>query len=317
MMAQDPSHNGFSDIFVTKLTTDLSTIIASTFLGGTENDQLYQIATDSNNNIFTVGISFGAGYATTVGAYDQTGNGQNDLVISKLSNNLATLSASTYIGTTANEQNPAIAIDSNDNVFVFGATYSISYPIAGPVFDTVGDTLGDGIISKFSNDLTTLTASTYLGSGGMDFADGETAIAIDANDNIYVVGQTTSANYPTTLGAYDTSYAGGTDSVITKINNNLTSILASSFIGGIEFDLVTNIHIDGTDVLIVGGTDSADYPTTAGAYETSINGSTFKGIVSVFDTNLSALNQSTFIGGSSQNNLFDITTNTQGQIIIG
>ena len=116
---------------------------------------------------------------------------------------------------------------------------------------------------------------------------------------MFVAGRTFSSDYPTTDGAYDTTYnGGGSDVFVSKLDNNLSTLVTSTFIGGRTDDDAYALAIDSSgDVFVAGYTYSLDYPTTEGAFDTTYNGSDV--FVSKLDNNLSTLLSSTFIGGGS------------------
>ncbi len=155
----------------------------------------------------------------------------------------------------------------------------------------------DSFISKLNSGLTSLLASTLLGGYSDDCSK---AMAIDGGGNVYVTGETVSPNFPTTDGAYATSYNRGTrDVFISKFNNALTSLTASTYLGGHANDYGKAIVVD-TDgnIYVAGSTVSKDFPTTPDAYDPSPNGDSDV-FVSMFNGGLSKMLLSTLLGWDS------------------
>ncbi len=280
--AYDTSHSiNEPDVFVSKLSSNLTSLLASTYLSGSSGGFGFSMVTDSSGNIYVTGQAFSSGFPTTTGAYDTSYN-YDDAFVSKLSSDLTSLLASTYLGGSSGESSRSIVLDSDGNVYVTGYTDSSDFPITAGSYDTSYNGGDDVFISKLNKDLTSLLASTYLGGSSEDQS---CYIAIDTDGNIYTTGLTWSSNFPTTTGAYDNSYK---NIFVSKLNVGLTIILASTYFGGTDGDYTESITISPSgNVYVTGLTSSSNFPTTSGAYDTSNNGSSDV-FVSKLDGNLSA-----------------------------
>ena len=185
------------------------------------------ITIDPSGNIFVTGETHSSDFPTTTGAYDTSYNGSgdeysSDVFVSKLNSTLTTLLASTYLGGSFSDWANSMAIDSEGNVYVTGKANSLNFPTTTGAYDTSYNDYSDSFISKLSGDLTTLLASTYL--GGLSIGN---SIAVDSGGNIYVAGATSSKNFPTTTGAYDTSY-NKDDAFVSKFDSNLSASSTTS-----------------------------------------------------------------------------------------
>lgn len=291
-----------ANIFISRLNSDLSILIASTYLGGNNSDQGYGIAVDSSADVYVVGRTYSKNFPTTKDAYDSSYNDDKnfDVVVSKLDGNLSNLLASTYLGGSDTDYPTSIVIGSDGNVYVSGVTESLDFPTSENAYDTSHNCVDDAFwgyglidifVSKLDSDLKNILASTYLGGSYPSFCNFAT---LDSVGNIYVAGWTASENFPTTKGAYDDSYndsyVGSADAIVSKLNGNLTKLLASTFLGGSGKDFGDSLALDlNRNVYVTGNTDSIDFPVTPDAYNTSYEeGSRYNSFVSKFDSNLSA-----------------------------
>jgi len=323
--AFDETFDGDRDVFVTKLDSNLSILLASTYIGGRSCEFGYAIALDSSDNVFVTGETCPPNYPTTTGAFDETHNGLKDVFVTKLDNNLSILLASTFIGGSTSDSALAITLDSSGNVLVTGRTTSPNYPTTTGAFDETLNGSFDVFVTKLKSDLSgPLLASTFIGGTGFDFGF---AIALDSSDNVFVTGQTTLPDYPTTTGAFDETFDGDVDVFVTKLKNDLSGpLLASTFIGGFEDERGFAIALDSSDnVFVTGRTTSPNYPTTTGAFDETHNGDfTDDVFVTKLKSDLSGpLLASTFIGGgisdsgrSFGDTGFAITLDSSGNVFV-
>jgi len=220
----DSSYNGGDDAFVSKLSHDGSTLIYSTYLGGGNYDYGWGIAVDSSENAYVTGWTFSTDFPTPSG-YDSSYNGFDDAFVSKLSHDGSTLIYSTYLGGGYNDRGLGIAVDSSENAYVTGYTYSSDFPTSSAYDSSLGGD-EDAFVSKLSHDGSSLIYSTYLGGGNDDRGYG---IAVDSSGNAYVTGWTFSTDFPTPSG-YDSSYNGGyDDAFVSKLSSDGSTLIYSTY----------------------------------------------------------------------------------------
>ncbi len=305
--------SSYGDAFVSKLSGDLTHLLASTYLGGSSNDRACSLAIDSGGNICVTGETWSTDFPITMGAYDASYNGgDRDIFVSKLSGDLTRLLASTYLGGTSADYADFMAIKSSGEIYVTGYTWSTDFPTTRGAYGT-SCSIEDGFVSKLNGDLTCLLASTYLGGTGGDCAS---SMAINSDGNVYVVGYSRSADFPTTRGAYDTSY-NIVDGFVSKLNGDLTRLLASTYLGGSNYDYVNSITIDsGGNVYVAGETGSTDFPTTPGVYQTTNKEGSTSAFVSKMSGDLARLLASTYLGGASYDSCRSLAIDADGDIYV-
>ncbi len=313
--AYDTAGNGRWDVFVSKFNNGLTSLLASTFLGRNSDEYGYSIAIDAGGNVYVTGETLSPDFPTTPGAYDTSYNrGYHDAFVSKFNSGLTSLLASTFLGGGSGDYGRSIAVDAGGNVFVTGNTGSKDFPATSGVY-TIAHNGGndDAFVSKLNSGLTSLLASTFLGGNSNDYGK---SIVLDGGGNVYVTGETVSPNFPTTAGAYDTAGNGRWDVFVSKFNSELTSLLASTFLGGISNDYGKSIAIDaGGNVYVAGTTHSTDFPTTAGVCDTSSHGDG-NVFVSKLNSGLTSLLVSTFQGGSRSDYGNSIAIDAAGNVYV-
>jgi len=246
-------YTGPGDGFATILSNDLSTLIASTFIGniGT-NGYIQSIQINNNDDVYISGSTNSDNFPTTPGAFDETYNGfSSDCFIAKLNSDLSSLLSSTYFGGGESE-GCACTLNDNSNVFLTGYTFSEDFPITSGVFDETLNGNSDAFISILNSELSSLISSTYLGGSSSDDAN---CISIDSDGKIFISGSSASPNFPTTTPAFDTLHNGEYDIFISKLSNDLTSLEASSFLGGEGTETGYSLAINDDDELFVYGSN--------------------------------------------------------------
>ena len=278
-------------------------LVYSTYLGGANNDNASAVAVDAAGNAYVTGITASAtNFPTTAGAFQTTLGGGSDAFVTKLNPTGTALIYSTFLGGSDFDTGVGIAVDASGNAYVTGSTASTNFPTTAGAFQTTlagpgGGSLTDAFVTKLNPTGTALVYSTYL--GGRDFDNGE-EVAVDAAGNAYVTGRTSSTDFPTTVAAFQTTSAGGGDAFVTKLNSTGSALVYSTFLGGAESsDGGFGIAVDALgNAYVTGLTNSTDFPTTAGAFQTTSSGGT-DAFVTKLNPAGSALVYSTFLGGSS------------------
>jgi hypothetical protein len=223
-----------------------------------------------------------------VGTYDHS----KPLVIDPV------LAYSTYLGGSREDTGSFIAVDASGNAYVIGATTG-AFPVTAGAFQT---TFGGGIynvfVAKLNSTGTALVYSTYLGGSGYDVGGG---IAVDLSGNAYVTGQTSSSNFPTTAGAFQTTFSASSSAFVAKLSSAGSSLLYSTYLGGSSFSIAggNGIAIDSSGNAYVTGRTTGSFPTTAGAVQTTFGGGfNDDAFVAELNPTGTALIYSTYLGGS-------------------
>ncbi|HEY6872713.1 MAG TPA: RHS repeat-associated core domain-containing protein [Geobacteraceae bacterium] len=152
----------------------------------------------------------------------------------------------------------AIAVDGSSNIFVTGNSGPSVCPLTAGAYDSSSIGSSGLFIVKVDADLQNVPALAFLGGSGMD--EGH-ALTVDGSGNVFIAGATNSADFPTTFDGYDTSYNGAGDAFVAKLDNNLQTFLAGTFLGGSGNDDITLMEIStGGYISVVGTTTSTDFP---------------------------------------------------------
>ncbi len=295
---------GFLTPFVSKLDPTGSTLLYSTYLG--TDGEGFGIAVDASGDAYVTGESYAASFPTTPGCYqptNPTGPALPHVIVCELNPAASTLLYSTYLAGSTGEEAEAIALDSQNNAYITGYTFSANFPVTPGAFLTLLPASQSIFISKLRlKGLGTadLIYSTFLagsnGGGGQDTGRG---VAVDQAGDAYVTGYTLSAIFPTTAGAYQTAYGGGGDAFVAKLNPSGTGLVYSTYLGGSALEFGSGIALDPSgDAYIMGETRSPNFPVTPNAFQPALNGP-INAMVAVLNSSGSNLIYSTYLGGNN------------------
>ncbi len=266
-----PPPAGSPDAFVTELDAG-GALAYSTFLGGTDYDEGDGIGLDSSGNAYVTGLTSSENFPTTTGAFQGALAGALDAFVTKLDPTGTGPVYSTYLGGAGSDLGYEIAVGSSGNAYVTGLTGSRDFPTTRGASQTeYGGGYSDAFVTALNATGTAPVYSTYLGGAGDDQGDG---IAVDTSGNAYVTGATDSRNFPITSGAFQSEYGGGdSDAYVTKLDPTGTAPAYSTYLGGAAYDEGDGIAVDSSgNAYLTGVTDSANFPTTPGAFQTTFGG---------------------------------------------
>jgi len=278
-------------------------LLYSTYLGGNGRDGAAGIAVDTSGNAFVTGETTSTNFPTTTGVFQPALAGSGNVFVTKLNATGTALVYSTYLGGTGIEDvGKAIALDSSGNAYITGLTYSANFPITTGAFQThFGGNASTytAFVTKLNANGTALLYSTYLGGSGLDTGYG---VTVDSSGSAFITGETQSSNFPTTAGAFQTALVGTENAFVTNLSATGTALVYSTYLGGSSTSIGgigTSVAVDSSgNAFVTGGTSSASFPTTTGAYQTALIGFG-NAFVTKLNPTGTALIFSTYVGGGT------------------
>jgi len=326
-------------------------LIFSTYSGSFSDNFGYTATFDQEGHLFSGSSVFGNSYPVTMGAYQAdwaggggTGGLGTDIAISKFNLEGTALVYSTYLGGSSDDLPHSLVTDTLGRLFVLGTTSSDDFPVtAGVVQETFGGgqliplgSLGinyqngsDIIVSALDIDGQNLLASTYMGGTENDGINSATAlkynyadevrgeIELDDDGNILVGSSTFSADFPTTVGAFQTDLSSNQDGVYFALNQTMTELLTSTFVGGTGQDAIYSISFSSeTGVTLGGGTSSSDLPVSPSAYETDFLGGQADGFAITLDEFATTLLSGTYFGTAAYDQTYFVDRDAEGSVYL-
>lgn len=325
-------------------------LIFATYSGSSVDNFGYSASYDEFGNLYAGGIALAINpfvdpngkYPTTPGAFQSKwmdgspttiyvpGNGGNyippcDMSISKYSSDGKTLLYATLLGGSGNEYPHSLVVDKQHHLVVFGSSNSDDYPVKKTSYDTIHHGLHDIVLTKFSINGDSLIGSTYVGGNDDDgknqasgllyfYADDFRGDVIcDDDGNVFVASCTSSNNFPTTTGAFNRTYKGFQDGVVCKLDNDLSDLEWSTYVGGAKQDALYSIDFDSKkNIYLSGGTNSSDMYTHNTAYKKSHSSSDLTdGYIAILSPDGKTVSNASYFGRTKYDQIYFLELDTK------
>jgi hypothetical protein len=289
----------------------------ATYVGGTHGNNVYSIAVDSSGNAYIAGSTLSTDFPTKT-PIQASNAGNADAYIVKLNQAGTGLLYSTYLGGVGIDFAFSIGVDSAGNAYVVGTTGSPNFPVTAGAFQTAcGGSCGkgtpDAFITKVNSTGSALVYSTFLGGTGDDRGY---ALILNSAGNAFVTGKTSSADFPVTNGAFQTTKQGTTNIFVSELNAAGSALVYSTYLGGSAVDQGNAIDLDPFgDAYVAGLSTSTNFPVTAGAFQSTLLGAT-NVIAAGINPTGSGLVFSTYLGGSGTDIAWAVRSDSSGNAYV-
>ena len=296
-------------------------LVYSTYLGGSDDEESVDIAVDNRGRAYVAGQTtsidfptvnalqptYGGGPATPT----ETLEGPSDGFVAQLTADGSALRYATYLGGTRFDRCHAIAVNNRGQATVTGITQSLDFPTRNALQSTHNG-IGDGFVTQLTANGRAIRYSTLLGGRGDDRGN---AIAVDLLGQAYVTGETRSPDFPTKNALQPTFHGFLPDAFVAKLSADGRTLRYSTFLGANDSDSGSDITVDLLGrAYVVGSASSRDFPTV-NAIQPSPGGSG-DAFIARFTADGSALNYSTYLGGSSGDSITGIAVDLLGQAYV-
>jgi hypothetical protein len=293
----------------------------SAYIGGTGAEAASEIGVDGSG-VYVTGATTSLDFPVTLGVVQPFLQGPQDAFIIKLSlaGTLGPVGTyATYLGGNADldlsgaDTGNTIVVGAGGTVFVGGVTVSPDFPTTASGFQTLLAGGSDGFVSVLNAGATALLYSTRLGGAAADTVLDLAVGVLGGSTFVHAIGSTTSDDFPVSAGAFQTALAGPQDAFVVKLNPSLAgaaSRIFGTYVGGtgVEGGNAVTLVATGGDlfIYIAGFTSSTDFPVQVGAYQPTLNSPFNDGFVSILNPTGTALPNSTYLGGDSEDFITDI-----------
>ena len=303
---------GSGKVLITRLAPGGVGVVYAALIGGSGSDQGMGIAVDASGAAYVTGYSNSSNFPTTSGAFKSPTAQDWNAIAVKLDASGA-LVYSAVLGGSGPDWGSAIAVDNSGHAVITGQTTSTDYPVTSQAYQKLFAGSQDCFVTMLSGDGTSLAFSTFLGGSGLDSCR---AIALSPSGTITLAGSTRSSDFPV-LGAFQAKSAGFLDGFVAQINNTGSTLLSSSYLGGIGEDQLSSLALDSSGYVYIAGTTStqAGFPGT-GAGVVTQNGGGRNSFACKIAPSLVSLNWCSIIGGSGDDFANTMTLLPSGKVVV-
>jgi uncharacterized repeat protein (TIGR01451 family) len=309
--AFQPALSGSYDVFAAKLSADGSSLVYSSYLGGSAEDSANGVALDAAGNAYVTGYTTSLDFPTMNPFQPTFGGAFDDAFVAKVSADGSALVYSSYLGGSDRDHGLGLAVDTAGNAYVTGGTLSANFPTSNalqPTFHGVRDAFATKVGATGI-----LAYSTYIGGAADDLTQG---IAVDAGGNAYLAGMTFSPDFPTTPGALQSALAGERDAFVVKLAPAGTALVYATYLGGSSVDLARGIAVGPAGAAdVVGLTFSPNFPV-ADELDSTLGGGS-DAFVARLSPSGSSLSFSTYLGGAGEEWGMAVATDSAGGVYVG
>jgi hypothetical protein len=283
--------------------------------GGSGDDVAYGVAVDAEGRVHLTGRTSSPDFPVTRGAQQTSKGGGWDAFYLSMSPNGKTVRAATYLGGAEDDKGQAIGVDRAGSVYIAGSTLSDDFP------GTSGKRRGmaDAFVAKLNPNTARARYIALLGGSGEDYAN---ALTVDTAGDVWVAGQTNSADLPVAKNPVQREKHGLWDAFLARLDGNSGRLRYATFLGGgagpqsrgIDNALAVSVDSKGS-VWVAGETDSADFPVTDGALERT-NSARRKAFVMRLDEGATIVGYATYLGGGGESTARTVVAGTDGRVVV-
>ncbi|MGA1873766.1 MAG: fibronectin type III domain-containing protein, partial [Thermoplasmatota archaeon] len=292
-------NRGETDIFVAKFSKDLSSLISSTYFGGSDYEELGGISISSSGRIHISGGTNSTNMPVTSGSYMTSARGGMNAFAVCFPPDMSSLYYSTYVGGDLVDRSTDIDVDGDGAAYLTGITYSTDFPVSSNAFQRTRSGYFDTFVTKLLPDGSDVAYSTLIGGDGELWGERSEALVVDSSGRAIISGMTVSDGYPVTEGSYTTDF-GFYMGFVTMFSADGSSLEFSTlfsngtYIHAMDLGPDNSIFITGRTVSVAG-----DFKITADAYDRNLAGKE-DAFFSVLNHNGSALQYSTYLGADEK-----------------